>query len=82
MVIATMDFMVNASNVYRTKDYIVKQEIHIGTDRHDTNQVVSVDTYYKRTQEREIAYKALFKDRKRINGKRLPSTMYTRTYVD
>jgi hypothetical protein len=77
-----MDFMVNASNVYRTKDFIVKQEIHIGTDGYDTNQVVSVDTYYKRTQEREIAYKALFKDRKRINGKRLPSTMYTRTYVD
>ena len=82
MVIATMDFMVNASNVYRTKDFIVKQEIHIGTDGYDTNQVVSVDTYYKRTQEREIAYKALFKDRKRINGKRLPSTMFTRTYVE
>ena len=82
MVVATMDFMVNASNVYRTKDFIVKQEIHIGTDGHETNQVVSVDTYYKRTSEREIAYKSVFGNRKRINGKRLPSTMYTRTYVD
>ena len=82
MIVATMDFMVNASNVYRTKDFIVKQEIHIGTDGYDTNQVVSVDTYYKRTPEREAAYKAVFADRKRINGKRLPSTMYTRTYVD
>ena len=82
MVIATMDFMVNASNIYRTKDYIVKQEIHIGTDGYDTNQVVSVDTYYKRTPEREVAYKAMFKDRKRINGKRLPSTIFTRTYVE
>ena len=82
MVIVTMDFMVNASNIYRTKDYIVKQEIHIGTDGYDTNQVVSVDTYYKRTPEREVAYKAMFKDRKRINGKRLPSTMFTRTYVE
>ena len=82
MIIATMDFMVNASNVYRTKDFIVKQEIHIGTDGYDANQVVSVDTYYKRTSEREVAYKALFADRKRINGKRLPSTMYTRTYIE
>ena len=61
MIIATMDFMVNASNVYRTKDFIVKQEIHIGTDGYDTNQVVSVDTYYKRTPEREVAYKALLR---------------------
>ena len=82
MIIATMDFMVNASNVYRTKDFIVKQEIHIATDGYDTNQVVSVDTYYKRTPEREVAYKAVFADRKRINGKRLPSTMYTRTYIE
>ena len=82
MIVAKMDFMVNASNVYRTKDFIVKQEIHIGTDGYDTNQVVSVDTYYKRTPEREVAYKAVFKDRKRINGRRLPSTMYTRTYVE
>ena len=82
MIVATMDFMVNASNVYRTKDFIVKQEIHIGTDGYDTNQVVSVDTYYKRTPEREVAYKALFADRKRINGRRLPSTMYTRAYVN
>lgn len=82
MIIAKMDFMVNASNVYRTKDFIVKQEIHIGTDGHDCNQVVSVDTYYKRTPEREVAYKAVFADRKRINGKRLPSTMYTRTYIE
>lgn len=82
MIIATMDFMVNASNVYRTKDFIVKQEIHIGTDGYDNNQVVSVDTYYKRTPEREVAYKAVFADRKRINGRRLPSTMFTRSYVD
>lgn len=82
MVIATMDFMVNASNVYRTKDFIVKQEIHIGTDGYATNQIVSVDTYYKRTPKREVAYKAVFADRKRINGKRLPSTMFTRIYVD
>jgi len=82
MVIATMDFMVNASNVYRTKDFIVKQEIHIGTDGYATNQIVSVDTYYKRTPERELAYKSVFADRRQKNGKRLPSTMFTRTYVD
>ena len=33
MIVAKMDFMVNASNVYRTKDFIVRQEIHIGTER-------------------------------------------------
>ena len=77
-----MDFMVNASNVYRTKDFIVKQEIRIGIDCYGTKQVFSVDTYYKRTPEREVAYKAMFADRKRINGKRLPSTMFTRMYVE
>ena len=70
MIVATMDFMANATNVYRTKDFIVKQEIHIVTDSSGVSQVVSDDTYYKRTPEREIAYKTFY-------GKRLPSTMYS-----
>ncbi|MBQ4099051.1 MAG: hypothetical protein IJC87_02865 [Clostridia bacterium] len=82
MIVATMDFMVNATNVYRTKGFIVKQEIHIVADSSGASQEVSDDTYYKRTPEREIAYKTVYGKRKNKNGKRLPSTMYTRTYIE
>ena len=82
MIVAAMDFMVNATNVYRTKGFIVKQETHIVTDSSGASQVVSDDTYYKRTQEREIAYTTVYGKRKNKNGKRLPSTMYTRTYIE
>ena len=82
MIVATMDFMVNATNVYLTKGFIVKQEIHIITDKNGNSQTLSEDTYYKRTPEREIAYKTVYGKRKNKNGKRLPSTMFTRTSIE
>ena len=60
------DFCKDAVNVYRTKKYIVKQDISVeGTDR---------------TKSRDKQYEQIFADRTYINGKRLPSTSYTRRY--
>ena len=75
-------FLKDADNVYRTKNFIVKQVISIHESDEENNQVISVDTYYRRNPKRDLAYNYLFQDKVNINGKRLPSTMYTRTYID
>ena len=69
-------------NVYRTRDYIVKQELYLIVNAEQNNAVLSVDTYYRRTLVRDSKYLLLYKDRKHIDGKRLPSNTYIRTYID
>ena len=69
-------------NVYRTKDYIVKQVLYVLMNIEENNAVVSVDTFYRRTIVRDSRYIMQFKIRTHIDGKRLPSNMYVRTYVD
>ena len=69
-------------NVYRTRDYIVKQELYLIVNAEQHNAVLSVDTYYRRTLLRDSKYQLLYKDRKHIDGKRLPSNTYIRTYID
>ena len=75
-------YLQDADNVYRTKHFIVKQVISIHESDEENNQVISVDTYSRRNPKRDLAYNYLFQDKVNINGKRLPSTMYTRTYID
>lgn len=77
----TPDFLIDADNVYRTKSYIVKQVIQIIVNDIEDNGIVSHDTYYRRTTARDLAYNMAFMDKVKINGKRLPSTQYTRRYV-
>ncbi len=69
-------------NVYRTRDYIVKQELYLIVTAEQNNAVLSVDTYYRRTLLRDSKYQLLYKDRKHIDGKRLPSNTYIRIYID
>ena len=76
------DFMVDAMNVYRTRDFIVKQVIGIKYSDVENIAVISNDTFYRRTKKRDREYERIFWERKQINGKRIPSTMYARTYVD
>jgi len=76
------DFLKDADNVYRTKEFIVKQSISIHTDESNCEIVMSTDTYYKRTLFRDFQYELYFSKRKRINGRRLPTNSYTRTYID
>ncbi len=76
------DFLMEADNVYRTEKYIVKQCISVQLELLEANAIVSNDIFYKRTKRRDAEYEQTFYDRKFIDGKRLPSTMYTRKYVD
>lgn len=76
------DFMIDAMNVYRTRDFIVKQVIGIKYSDVENIAVISNDTFYRRTKKRDREYEHIFWERKQINGKRIPSTMYARTYVD
>lgn len=76
------EFLIDADNVYRTKYFIVKQKIGIQKDCEKNNVVFSHDTYYRRTLLRDLEYEIAFKYKKQMNGKRLPTTMYARVYVD
>jgi len=76
------EFLIDADNVYRTKYFIVKQKIGIQKDCEQNNVVFSHDTYYRRTLLRDLEYEIVFKHKKQMNGKRLPTTMYARVYVE
>lgn len=76
------DFAKGATNIYRTKHYIVTQVMGIKLDCEENNVIYSHDTYYRRNFKRDAEYEKLFVKRKHINGKRLHSTMYERTYID
>lgn len=78
----TNDFLYDANNVYRTKNYIVKQVIGVRTSDEEDNIIMSFDTYYRRTKKRDKIYERAFANKKHIDGKRLPSTMYSRKYID
>ena len=75
------DYLKGATNVYRTKQYIVKQIMGVQYSQEENNVVFSRDTYYRRTPERDKEYEILFCLRRNIDGKRLPSTMYARIYI-
>ncbi len=76
------EFVKGSTNVYRTKNFIVKQKLCFRTDIKYGEELMSYDTYYKRTPKRDELYKIWFSDRRRINGKRIPSSMYVREYVE
>lgn len=76
------DFMLDADNVYRTTGYIVKQSLSVQFDETEGNSVISNDVFYKRTKRRDSEYEYVFSGRKNIDGKRLPSNMYSRKYVE
>ena len=76
-------FLQDADNVYRTENYIVKQQIMLCHDIHGTAVIMSNDTYYSRCECRDNAYEEIFFMKgSAINGKRIQSATYTRTYVD
>lgn len=77
-----MEFLDGADNVYRTENFIVKQQISFLESDVGTSMVLSDDTYYLRTAQRDAEYEFAFQDKANINGKRLKSASYTRKYVD
>lgn len=71
-----------ANNAYRTKNYIVTQRILFRQTEADGSMIMSMEVFYKRNQERDTIYEKVFENRVKVDGKRLRSTMYTRSYVE
>ncbi len=74
------DFMLNATNVYRTSLFIVRQRLSIFCSEDENNAIISRDTFFKRTPARNAEYERIFGKREQIDGKRLPSSGYIREY--
>ena len=75
------EFLVDATNVYRTKEYIVKQQISL----HDSelgSYLLSRDTYYHCTEKRVREFEEAFAYRMNVNGRRIHTPMNIRRYVD
>lgn len=76
------DFVKDATNVYRTENYIVKQRIVLESDVEEGENLCSYDTFYSRTAKRDAEYVAIFASRRKVNGKRMRTSLSTRRYVD
>ena len=72
----------NATNVYRTRKYIVKQIISYEVHNEFNNILYSQDTFYKRTYLRDKYYESKYKNKIDINGKRLKTACSSRKYID
>ena len=74
------EFLENATNVYRTKKYIVKQNACLEYDKCGNGRVFSEDTYYLRNKQLDKEFEFNFKDRDCVNGKRVHTMLYIRRY--
>jgi hypothetical protein len=76
------DFLDDATNVYRTREYIVNQVVTFEEDENGNDFVFSRDTFYVRTKKRDKEYAEWFAQRKNIEGKRFPCHAYSRRYIE
>ena len=76
-----IDFLEDATNVYRTKNYIIKQKIYIKTDIFCNILLFSQDFYYLRTKHRDFGFDIMFRNRSNIDGHRLHSNSYLKKYI-
>ena len=76
----TPDFMQNATNVYRTPHFIVRQRLSVLCSEEENNAIISRDTFYKRPPARNAEYEEIFAKREQLDGKRLLSSGYIREY--
>lgn len=81
-VVEVPEFLLNATNVYRTDKYIVRQQIVIADNRKIGTYLLSNDTYYLCTAKRDRQFEEAFADRTDINGKRISTSTYIRKYVN
>ena len=75
------DYLKDGTNVYRTRDYIVKQCMTLRTDEYGS-YLFSHDTYYRCTPKRDREYETAFSYRVTVNGQRIHTHMYARKYID
>lgn len=76
------NYIKNADNIYRTKNFIVFQEIVVDAIDDEVLATLSFDTYLTRTPERDKAFEKVYHSRANLEGKRFPATMHTRTYIE
>lgn len=76
------EFLERSTNVYRTRFYIVRQQIMYRRDSLLGAYLCSRDTFYCRTPERDRQYEAAFPHNQEKDGKRIPTLMYVRKYID
>lgn len=76
------EFVKFATNVYRTKRYIVRQCIGVKYGAAESNVLFSHDTYFLRTKKRDREYEEYYFDKKNIDGRRMQTAMHARRYVD
>ena len=74
------EFVQGATNVYRTKNYIVKQNVSLRHQGLESTTLISRDTYYVRTPKRDAIYESIFEGNKDLDGRRIPTMAYFRTY--
>ena len=74
------EFLKGASNVYRTRHFIVRQRLGLLYNDEESNRLISRDTYYARTPERDAEYEIRFHKRIKIDGKRIPTNVTVREY--
>ena len=63
------EFLIGATNVYRTRYYIVRQRICL-RDGESGSYLVSHDTYFRCTPKLDQEYDNVFSDREDVDGKR------------
>lgn len=76
------DFLVKATNVYRTKKYIVRQILLIQNGDINGCVLFSNDTFFLRTKKRDADYNLVFGEQTNVEGRRLHSTAYSRKYIN
>ena len=76
------DFIVgNIDNIYRTKDFIIVQKLAV-RELNGEAQLMSSDTFYRRTQLRDVQYERIFMMRgDKLEGKRLVANIAVRKLV-
>ena len=76
------NLLADATNVYRTKHFIIKQIVVIDCNEKIDSAIFSQDTFIKRNKSRDKEYEKMYGERMNINGKRMPTNMCARRYVD
>lgn len=77
------ELLKNATNIYRTENYIVKQQISVSNVVDGNTVMISDDIFYFRTPVRDRMFEKIFESsRRNLNGKRIKTALQTRQYVE
>lgn len=79
--ISVIDFMQGAYNVYRTPDFIVRQKLSFIVTKKGQTYMLSEDTYFYRTGQRNADYEFAFQLRDHLEGRRIHASTHIRHYV-